>query len=119
MTLYAIERLIDIIEPAYRRRGLARTVLSAFLHYATNHDICAILPTENNEVSNSLRRPVDSSRLLVRIGELNTPSIALFTKLGFSITKGANVFGEIEMRYTGEDRRKWWGEPGQEITYPE
>ena len=36
--------------------------------------------------------------LVVRIGEDNSPSIRLFEKLGFVITKRVEIFNEVEMR---------------------
>ena len=35
----------------------------------------------------------------MRIGEKNEPSIKLFEKLGFAITKRVAVFEEVEMRF--------------------
>jgi GNAT superfamily N-acetyltransferase len=105
-----------LTEPAYRRRGLARAALSAFLRYATSHEICFVSHEQTQE---TIRAPINPSRLLVRIGQSNTPSIALFSKLGFTITKEANVFGEVEMRFTSGDEEKWWGQQSTEIVYPE
>jgi len=61
--------------------------------------------------------------LIARIAESNKPSISLFHRLGFTITKDANVFGEVEMRFTvgdtgGRDTIRSWGEAGIEIHYP-
>jgi hypothetical protein len=42
--------------------------------------------------------PIRSESLVVRIGQENGVSIGLFERLGFVETKGANVFGEKEMR---------------------
>lgn len=47
--------------------------------------------------------PVPKDKLVVRIGEKNEPSIRLFEKLGFVITKRVEVFEEIEMRYRPSD----------------
>jgi hypothetical protein len=44
--------------------------------------------------------PVAPTSLLARISESNAPSIRLFEKLGFHITKRVEVFGEVEMRWT-------------------
>ncbi|KAJ7255696.1 hypothetical protein C8J57DRAFT_598882 [Mycena rebaudengoi] len=43
--------------------------------------------------------PFPPTSLLTRISESNVPSIRLFEKLGFSITKRVEVFGEVEMRW--------------------
>lgn len=42
---------------------------------------------------------VPPAALVTRISESNTPSIRLFEKLGFRVTKRVEVFGEIEMRW--------------------
>ena len=42
--------------------------------------------------------PVRKDSLVVRIGDENEPSIRLFEKLGFRITKHVEVFEEVEMR---------------------
>lgn len=44
--------------------------------------------------------PISPTSLLVRISESNVPSIHLFEKLGFRITKHVEVFAEVEMRWT-------------------
>jgi len=44
-----------------------------------------------------LRIPL--SCLLTRISYINIPSIRLFEKLGFTVTKRVEVFREVEMRY--------------------
>ncbi|OBZ79628.1 N-acetyltransferase 9 [Grifola frondosa] len=43
--------------------------------------------------------PVSRERFVVRIGEKNAPSIRLFEKLGFAITKRVAVFEEVELRF--------------------
>ena len=42
---------------------------------------------------------ISPSCLLTRISDTNAPSIRLFEKLGFTITKQVQVFREVEMRY--------------------
>lgn len=76
---------IMIAENAYRRRGFASSALQLMLSYATSSTSPSPLP-------------ISRDRLVVRIGEKNTPSIRLFEKLGFGITKRVEVFGEVEMR---------------------
>lgn len=51
--------------------------------------------------------PVLKESLVVRIGDQNTASTALFQKLGFEITKHVDVF-ETEMRYTGKGASSGW-----------
>jgi RimJ/RimL family protein N-acetyltransferase len=57
--------------------------------------------------------------LVARIAQSNAPSIALFQKLGFTVSKEANIFSEIEMRFTGSGLggSVGWGEAGTEIHY--
>ena len=43
--------------------------------------------------------PVSPESLIARIGSQNTPSISLFRKLGFEISKHVEVFEEVEMRF--------------------
>ena len=81
-------------ERAYRGRGLAYTALQLMLSYATD----AVSPAP---------LPVPKERLVARIGEKNEPSIRLFEKLGFGITKRVAVFEEVELRYNGEDAKPW------------
>ena len=38
--------------------------------------------------------------MLARISDVNIPSIRLFEKLGFMVTKRVEVFQEVEMRYS-------------------
>jgi L-amino acid N-acyltransferase YncA len=71
------------------------TALQMLLSYATSPDAPAPLP-------------VPKERLVVRIGEKNEPSIKLFEKLGFAITKRVAVFEEIEMRFQAQDIPGTW-----------
>ncbi|EPS95687.1 hypothetical protein FOMPIDRAFT_1131879 [Fomitopsis schrenkii] len=84
---------IMIAEPAYRRRGLAHTVLQLFLSYATS----AAKASATTNLAGI--PPIPRTRLVARIGMQNAPSIALFEKLGFVETKRVEVFGELEMRW--------------------
>lgn len=43
-----------------------------------------------------------AARLVTRITESNEPSIKLFEKLGFKITKRVAVFEEVEMRWSAD-----------------
>ncbi|KAI0668745.1 acyl-CoA N-acyltransferase [Trametes maxima] len=91
---FEVEAEIMIAEPAYRRRGLAHTALQLMLSYATD-------PSSPSPL------PVPKDRLVARIGDKNEPSIRLFEKLGFSITKRVAVFEEVELRYTGANEAPW------------
>jgi hypothetical protein len=78
------------------------------LGYATGHpQAFAVIDTtdtfhksvhhQQNFDDSPLRIP--PSRLLARISDVNIPSIRLFEKLGFTVTKRVEVFREVEMRY--------------------
>lgn len=71
------------------------TALQLLLSYATSPDSPSPLP-------------VPKERLVVRIGEKNEPSIRLFGKLGFAITKRVAVFEEIEMRFQPQNGPGTW-----------
>lgn len=104
---------VMIAEPQYRRQGLAASALSALLHYAVRHRI--------HLQPKSVTGLVEPRKLVlvVRIGQSNVGSISLFQKLGFSVTKDANIFGEIEMRYIADLSKgaARWDEAGVEIHY--
>ena len=82
-------------EPDYRRRGFASRALQLMFSYATAPDSRPPLP-------------VSKEHLVVRIGDKNTASIALFQNLGFEITKHVAVFEETELRYTGKGVLSGW-----------
>ncbi|KAJ3535132.1 hypothetical protein NM688_g7022 [Phlebia brevispora] len=86
---YEVEVEIMIAESAYRRRGYAQRALHLMLAYATSTNW-------------SSRLPVPRDRLVARIGEKNEPSIRLFEKMGFIVTKKITVFEEVEMRLPPE-----------------
>ena len=95
--------MVDILlldtEPEYRRRGLALEALQLMLGYATG---TGELFNVGNNYSPPLRIP--AKHLVTRITESNMPSIRLFEKLGFKITKRVQVFGEVEMRWDSTKR---------------
>ncbi|KAI0364896.1 acyl-CoA N-acyltransferase [Pilatotrama ljubarskyi] len=91
---FEVEVEIMIAEPAFRRRGIAYTALQLMLSYAT-------------DPSSPPPLPVPKDRLVARIGDKNEPSIRLFEKLGFSVTKRVAVFEEVELRYTGANQLPW------------
>ena len=82
-------------EPDYRRKGLASRALQLMFSYVTAPDSKPPLP-------------VSRESLVVRIGDKNTASIALFQKLGFEITKRVAIFEETELRYTGKGVSSTW-----------
>ncbi|KAM6503240.1 GNAT domain containing protein [Amanita muscaria] len=88
---------IMIAEPAHRRHGLAYEALQLMLGYATG---TPELFNDKRHYSSPLRLP--SRSLMTRITESNVPSINLFKKLDFKITKTVPVFEEVEMRWNGD-----------------
>ncbi|KAI0037697.1 hypothetical protein FA95DRAFT_1506665 [Auriscalpium vulgare] len=90
---FEIEVEVMIADPAYRRQQLAHSALSLLLSYATSEPASPL--------------PVPASRLVVRISASNSPSIALFEKLGFEIVRRVEVFDEVEMRV--QQRVEWEG----------
>lgn len=105
-------------EPSFRRKGLALEALQLMLGYATGQpqafavrvDTTDTSPESDSSNSNAtlichqqnfndspLRIP--PSCLLTRISDVNIPSVRLFEKLGFTVTKRVEVFREVEMRY--------------------
>jgi RimJ/RimL family protein N-acetyltransferase len=97
-------------EPSYRRKGLALSSLQLFLSYATSAP--GSLPSQLANGAYSSPLPVQPSNLVVRISASNSPSINMFTKLGFVETKRVEVFNEVEMRLckAGEVRKERMGE---------
>ncbi|KAI0329167.1 hypothetical protein GY45DRAFT_1253463 [Cubamyces sp. BRFM 1775] len=91
---FEVEVEIMIAEPAYRRKGVAYTALQLLLSYATDPSSPAPLP-------------IPKEKLVARIGDKNEPSIRLFEKLGFAITKRVPVFEEVELRYVGANKTPW------------
>lgn len=100
---------IMIAEPCFRQKGLALEALQLMLGYATGQpQAFAVVATTDTSSSTSVyhQRNFDDSplrippsRLLARISDVNIPSIRLFEKLGFSVTRRVEVFREVEMRY--------------------
>lgn len=76
-------------EKGFRRQGLALEALRLLLQYATS-------PLRSSTPS---PLPVRPESLVVRIGASNAPSIALFERLGFTISKRVEVFDELEMKF--------------------
>ncbi|KAF8635435.1 hypothetical protein AX15_000422 [Amanita polypyramis BW_CC] len=89
---------IMIAESAYRRRGLAYEALQLMLSYATG-------TPELFRTTLSIPSPlqIPTSCLVTKITESNKPSIRLFEKLGFKVTKRVVAFGEVEMRWVATE----------------
>jgi len=101
---FEVEVEIMIAEKPYRRKGLASSALQLMLRYATS--------------TKSSSLPVHPKHLVVRIGDKNVPSINMFRKLGFAVTKHVEVFSEIEMRLEDpriEPSKVWFG--GEAVEY--
>ncbi|ORY22124.1 GNAT domain-domain-containing protein [Naematelia encephala] len=72
---------IMIASPQDRRKGFAREALLLFLSYAIK---TLSIPPRN---------------LIARIGNTNSPSIRLFSQLGFGLVRIVKVWDEVEMRW--------------------
>jgi RimJ/RimL family protein N-acetyltransferase len=103
---------IMIAERTYRKKGLAREALQAFLEYAagfagtfagktTNAQTQKVSNTNSGSPKPPL--PVPASALVVRISQYNLPSIRLFESLGFRVVRVVRVFKEVEMRLGRND----------------
>jgi len=98
---FEVEAEIMIAEKAFRRKGLASQALQVLFSYAVS--------TEH-----APHFPASPSDFVVRIGEANEPSIKMFEKLGFAISKRVEVFQEVEMRlqqYKRSEFPKVWDTP--------
>ena len=85
----------SITESAYRRQGHASEALQLLFSFATSHSYPPLLP-------------ITADKIVARIGEANSASIALFSKLGFVVTKRVKVFEEVEMRLVDPSASKAW-----------
>lgn len=95
---FTAEVEIMIAEPDYRRGGLALEALQLMLQYATENKFLTEGSSVPTVFPTSSPLPVPPSSLVARIGDTNLPSIRLFEKLGFVITKRIEVFSEVEMK---------------------
>ncbi|KAJ8515917.1 hypothetical protein ONZ45_g6715 [Pleurotus djamor] len=99
---------IMIAEQDFRRKGLALETLQLMLGYATGSSTGTFPPPSSSTLTSGQTPaclpplPVPASSLVTRISEFNTPSIKLFEKLGFAVTKHVAVFQEVEMHYQGQ-----------------
>lgn len=71
--------------------------LQLMLAYATGRHLGPDAPSQ------AIESPLGifPTRLITRISDTNAPSINLFERLGFKITKRIAVFQEVEMRWEG------------------
>ncbi|KAF8801172.1 hypothetical protein BYT27DRAFT_7174504 [Phlegmacium glaucopus] len=119
---------IMIAEPSFRRKGLALEALQLILGYATGepqafavHNTTTTSSQSDSTSKSSSATPppaiyhrqnfddsplrIPPSCFVTRISDTNMPSIRLFEKLGFVITKRVEVFREVEMRYRRPSHR--------------
>jgi hypothetical protein len=61
--------------------------------------------------------PLPRKALVVRIGVDNAPSISLFEKLGFIVTKRVEIFQEVELRIN-KDGSTWTGGEIHHVNFP-
>jgi hypothetical protein len=88
-------------EEAYQRRGFAQEALRLMLTYTTGSPTsfsCPPLPATVPKPPSPF--PILPESLVVRIAQDNVSSIKVFERLGFIETRGANAFGEKEMRFS-------------------
>ncbi|GAW00116.1 acyl- N-acyltransferase [Lentinula edodes] len=86
---FTAEAEIMIAEPLYRRRGYAQE----------NPRVETSQGEDTRQVSVKLPHSIPPTSLITRISDKNTPSIKLFERLGFRITKHVEVFEEVELRW--------------------
>ncbi|KAE9395725.1 hypothetical protein BT96DRAFT_922656 [Gymnopus androsaceus JB14] len=101
---FTAEAEVMIAEVSYRRRGYAEEALRLMFQYTTGCPAGYFTPHPQMEASLTgvhYKMPftIPPSSLITRISDTNTPSIKLFEKLGFRITKHIQVFEEVEMRW--------------------
>lgn len=121
----------NFLERDNRRKGLALEALRLILQYATSSSPITSTSVSPDPSAGTLL-PVSPVSLVVRIGASNKPSISLFSRLGFTISKHVEVFDEVEMKFA-YDREKgehlpaeqvdalaksWKESPMKEIDYP-
>jgi hypothetical protein len=86
---FAVDRVTTCTIPSDSESDLTSKSCSATLPSIIHH--------RQNFDDSPLRIP--PSCLVTRISDTNIPSIRLFEKLGFVVTKRVEVFREVEMRY--------------------
>ncbi|KAJ3903154.1 GNAT domain-containing protein [Lentinula edodes] len=105
---FTAEAEIMIAEPLYRRRGYAQEALRLMFQYVTGCSTSYFIQNprvetsqgeETRQVSVKLPHSIPPTSLITRISDKNTPSIKLFERLGFRITKHVEVFEEVELRW--------------------
>ncbi|KAJ3807022.1 GNAT domain-containing protein [Lentinula aff. lateritia] len=105
---FTAEAEIMIAEPLYRRRGYAKEALRLMFEYVTGRPTSYFIQNprvemsqgeETRQISVKMPHSIPPTSLITRISDTNTPSIKLFEKLGFRITKHVEVFEEVELRW--------------------
>ncbi|KAF9234622.1 GNAT domain-containing protein [Melanogaster broomeanus] len=101
---FEVEVGVMIAEEAYQRRGFAREALGLMLTYTTGSPASFSCPPLSPTVPEPPSPfPIPPESLVVRIAQDNVPSLKTFERLGFIETRGANAFGEKEMRFRKRD----------------
>ncbi|KAF8311875.1 hypothetical protein DL93DRAFT_2126162 [Clavulina sp. PMI_390] len=97
---------VMIAEKSYRRKGIALEALRLLLQYA-----CSASYVVSSSGSDPITRlPVTPTSFVVRIGADNSPSIKLFRRLGFEISKTVEIFNEVEMRFAWDAKEETFSE---------
>ncbi|KAH7879166.1 GNAT domain-containing protein [Lentinula edodes] len=105
---FTAEAEIMIAEPLYRRRGYAQEALRLMFQYVTgcptsyfiqNPRVETSQGEDTRQVSVKLPHSIPPTSLITRISDKNTPSIKLFERLGFRMTKHVEAFEEVELRW--------------------
>ncbi|KAJ3927989.1 MAG: GNAT domain-containing protein [Lentinula lateritia] len=105
---FTAEAEIMIAEPLYRRRGYAQEALRLMFQYVTGCPTAHFIQNprvkmsqreETHQVPVKMPHSIPPTSLIARISDKNTPSIKLFERLGFQITKHVEVFEEVELRW--------------------
>lgn len=95
--LHTVFNLGCIIEPTYRRQGIALEAIQLMISFATSSPSMSIFSDRTRTYPKQL--PIPHSSLVARISESNIPSIKLFERVGFRVVKRVEVFKEVEMRW--------------------
>lgn len=86
---------VMIAEPTFRRQGLADEALRLLCYYILTDPTPA---PAGSEAAPTPFLPLAPTQLVVRIGDENIASLALFHRLGFVTHKHNTVFHETELR---------------------
>ncbi len=85
---------IMIAEQQHRAKGLGRAVMHAFLQYISRN-LAGIMHEYADD--KDMPTPPRLKVLMVKVGQINAGSIALFKSLGFEQVGGVDYFGELKL----------------------